>query len=240
MSEFNEEDYLRMKKNEIKIFRGKDHGKEVDKIMQKDFEKIKSFPYSKYEDIQSWQLKRISEIVDYAYENIPLYHKKYSQSGYKKGMIKTWEDFRKLPLLYKEELINGFPNDIAKNVEDFNLSTRSSGSSGKFVTLSLSLDAIYNDTIQGVRQMILQSGKNYNPEDVTLFIYTLPWWIRNIDGKYKQEFLPTTSSVEDVIKKLEDVKPKIISTYPTYLTIMASFGTINTRVKKYVRKSIKC
>ena len=224
MSEFNEEDYLRMKKNEIKIFRGKDHGKEVDKIMQKDFERIKSFPYSKYEDIQSWQLKRISEIVDYAYENIPLYHKKYSQSGYKKGMIKTWEDFRKLPLLYKEELINGFPNDIAKNVEDFNLSTRSSGSSGKFVTLSLSLDAIYNDTIQGVRQMILQSGKNYNPEDVTLFIYTLPWWIRNIDGKYKQEFLPTTSSVEDVIKKLEEVKPKIISTYPTYLTKMASYG----------------
>ena len=230
MSDFNEMDYLEMKKNEIKIFRAKDHGKEVDKIMQKDFARIRNFPYNSYDDIQKWQLKRISEIVDYAYENIPLYHKKYSKIGYKKGMIKTWEDFKKLPLLYKEELIEGFPEEIAKNVEDFNLSTRSSGSSGKFVTLSLSLDAIYTDTIQGVRQLMLQSGDNYKPDDITLFIYTLPWWIRNIDGKYKQDFLPTTSSVEKVIKKLEEIHPKIISTYPTYLTKMVPYGI---DLKKY-------
>ena len=103
-------------------------------------------------------------------------------------MIKTWNDFKKLPLLYKEELIEGFPNEIVKNVDDFNLSTRSSGSSGKFVTLALSLDAIYTDTIQGVRQLWLQNNKDYNPEDKSLYIYTLPWWIRNIDGKYIQEF----------------------------------------------------
>lgn len=224
MSDFNEMDYLEIKKNEIKIFRAKDHGKEVDKIMQRDFAKIRNFPYNSYDDIQKWQLKRISEIVNYAYENIPLYHKKYSKIGYKKGMIKTWEDFRKLPLLYKEELIEGFPYEIAKSVENFNLSTRSSGSSGKFVTLSLSLDAIYTDTIQGVRQLMLQSGDNYKPDDTTLFIYTLPWWIRNIDGKYRQDFLPTTSSVEEVIKKLEEIHPKIISTYPTYLTKMAPYG----------------
>lgn len=230
MSNFNEMNYLEMKKNEIKIFREKDHGKEVAKIMERDFENIKEFPYNSYDDIKKWQLKRISEIVDYAYENIPLYHKKYSEIGYKKGMIKSWEDFEKLPLLYKEELIEGFPNEIAKKVEDFNLSTRSSGSSGKFVTLSLSLEAIYTDTIQGVRQLILQSGHNYSPEDITLFIYTLPWWIRNIDGKYKQDFLPTTSSVEEVIKKLEEIHPKIISTYPTYLTKMVQYGM---DLKKY-------
>ena len=213
---FDEEKYLEMKKNEIKIFRGTNHGKILDGIMKKRFEEIEKFPYKSYNEIQNWQLKRISEIVDYAYENIPLYHKKYSTIGYEKGMIKTWDDFNKLPLLYKEELIEGFPYEIVKNVEDFNLSTRSSGSSGKFVTLALSLDAIYEDTMQGVRQMILQSGKNYNPEDKTLFIYTLPWWIRNINEKYIQEFLPTTSSVEDVIEKLKAVKPKIISTYPTW------------------------
>ena len=50
-------------------------------------------------------------------------------------MIKTWEDFEKLPIIYKEELIEGFPNEIAKNIEDFNLSTRSSGTSGEFLTL---------------------------------------------------------------------------------------------------------
>lgn len=221
---FNEDMYLNMKKNEIKIFRGKDHGKVVDKIMDSKFENVKNFPYRSYDEINNWQLRRVAEIVDYAYDNIPLYHEKYSKINYKKGSIKSWEDFEKLPILYKEELIEGFPNKIVKNIEDFNLSTRSSGSSGKFVTLSLSLDAIYNDTIQGVRQFILQNNHDYYPEDVVLFIYTLPWWIRNINGKYRQEFLPTTSTVEDVIKKIKETKPKIISTYPTYLTKMSSYG----------------
>ncbi len=224
MSNFDEKNYLNMKKNEIVIFEGKDHGKIVDDIMKKDFEKIRNFPYNTYEYIQDWQLKRISEIVDYAYENIPLYRKKYSKIGYKKGMIKTWDDYKKLPILYKEELIEGFPNEIAKNVEDFDLSTRSSGSSGRFVTLSLSLEAIYTDTIQGVRQMMLQSGNNYFPDDKVLFIYTLPWWITSIDGKYEQEFLPTTASVEEAIEKIKETRPKIISTYPTYLTKMSSYG----------------
>ena len=217
-----ENEYIQMKKNEGKVFNGVDHGKIVDNIMKVNFDKIKTFPYNSYDNIQEWQLKRISEIVDYAYENIPLYHKKYSKIGYKKGMIKTWKDFEKLPIIYKEELIEGFPNEIAKNIEDFNLSTRSSGTSGKFLTLSLTIDAIYIDTIQGVRQFLLQNSNNYFPEDVILFIYTVPWWIKNINGKYRQEFLPTTATVDEVIKKIEEVRPKIISTYPTYLTKMAN------------------
>lgn len=216
-----ENEYIQMKKNEGKIFNGVDHGKIVDNIMKVSFDQIRKFPYNNYEDIKDWQLKRISEIVDYAYENIPLYHKKYSKIGYQKGMIKTWNDFEKLPIVYKDELIEGFPNEIAKDIEDFNLSTRSSGTSGKFLTLSLTIDSIYIDTIQGVRQFLLQNANNYFPEDVILFIYTVPWWIKNINGKYKQEFLPTTASVDEVIKKIEEVKPKIISTYPTYLSKIA-------------------
>ncbi len=223
-----ENEYIQMKKNEGKIFNGVDHGKIVDNIMKVSFDKIRKFPYNNYEDIKDWQLKRISEIVDYAYENIPLYHKKYSKIGYKKGMIKTWNDFEKLPIVYKDELIEGFPNEIAKDIEDFNLSTRSSGTSGEFLTLSLTIDSIYIDTIQGVRQFLLQNANNYFPEDVILFIYTVPWWIKNINGKYKQEFLPTTASVDEVIKKIEEVKPKIISTYPTYLSKIADCG-INLR-----------
>ena len=224
MNEFDEKKYLDMKKNEKIIFNSTDHGKILSKIMEKDFQKIKDFPYKDYDYIQKWQLQRISEIVDYAYENIPLYHKKYSKIRYTKGMIKTWDDYRKLPILYKDELIDGFPNDIVRDVKDFNLSTRSSGSSGRFVTLSLSIESIYTDTMQGVRQFILQSNKNYYPEDKVLFIYTLPWWITSIDGKYEQEFLPTTSTVEEVIKKLKETKPKIISTYPTYLEKMSAYG----------------
>ena len=67
-----ENEYIQMKKNEGKVFNGVDHGKIVDNIMKVNFDKIKNFPYNSYDNIQEWQLKRISEIVDYAEENITI------------------------------------------------------------------------------------------------------------------------------------------------------------------------
>ena len=172
MSNFTNDDYVNMKKNSKKIFKDKIHVNTIKELMKNEWTNIRNFPYQSYKKIRDWQLKRISEIVDYAYENIPLYRKKYDAIGFKKGDIKTWRDYNRLPILTKEELINGFPNDIAANLEDFNISTRSSGSSGKFVTIAVSKDAIYNDTIQGFRQYYLQTNNKYSPEDVVLFIYT--------------------------------------------------------------------
>ena len=224
MSNFTNDDYVNMKANGKEIFKDPIHSDNVKKQMEEEWTSIRNFPYQSYKKIREWQLKRISYLVDYAYENIPLYRKKYDEIGFKKGDIKTWRDYNRLPILTKEELINGFPNDIAANLEDFNISTRSSGSSGKFVTIAVSKEAIYTDTIQGFRQYYLQTDNRYNPNDTVLFIYTCPWWITEVDGQYKSEFLPTTTKVEDAIKKIKELRPRIISTYPTYLEKISSTG----------------
>lgn len=224
MQSFTNDDYISMKENSKVIFKDNIHQKKVKEIMKEEWEIIRNFPYQDYKKIKEWQLKRISYIVDYAYENIPLYRKKYDAIGFKKGDIKSWDDYDKLPVLTKEELINGFPTEIVKNIEDFNISTRSSGSSGKFVTLAVSTDAIYNDTIQGFRQYCLQSNNRYKLEDMVLFIYTCPWWITKIEGIYRSEFLPTTTKIDDAINKIKELRPKIISTYPTYLEKISTTG----------------
>ncbi|MGN1012375.1 MAG: hypothetical protein ACI4ON_00905 [Clostridia bacterium] len=104
------------------------------------------------------------------------------------------------------------------------LSTRSSGSSGKFVTIAVSEEAIYKDTLQTIRQFNMQSGKKYRADDTILYIYTCPWWVNNVGGKYKQDYLPTTTKVEDAVKYIMETKPRYISTYPTYLEKIASTG----------------
>lgn len=224
MKKFTNNDYVNMKTNSKKIFDNKIHKNKIKELMEDSWTDIRNFPYQSYKKIRDWQLKRISYIVDYAYENIPLYRKKYDEIGFKKGDIKTWRDYNRLPILTKEELINGFPNEIVKSIKDLDITTRSSGSSGKFVTIAVSKEAIYNDTIQGFRQYYLQSNNRYKPNDTVLFIYTCPWWITEIEGLYKSEFLPTTTKVEDAIKKIKEIKPKIISTYPTYLEKISSTG----------------
>lgn len=224
MSKISKSEYVALRKKGEKYMTLPVHDEILSRILKKSGKKLNSFLNQPLEKIQDWQLKRISYIVDYAFENIPLYRKKYSEVGYKKGSIKTWDDFFKLPYLHKEELIEGFPDEIVKDVNDFVLSTRSSGSSGKFVTIAVSEEAIYKDTLQTVRQFNMQSGGKYRPEDTILYIYTCPWWVDNINGEYKQDFLPTTTKVEDAVNHIRKTRPRYISTYPTYLEKIASTG----------------
>ena len=63
-------------------------------------------------DINDYQFKRICKIIHYAYENVPLYRKKYDAAGIKPQDLKSPADFNSIPLLTKKELQEGFPKDI--------------------------------------------------------------------------------------------------------------------------------
>ena len=126
-------EYRKLGELEHAEFRKLNHNHNLINLINDKFKSICDFLHQDRQDIDQYQLEQIKKLVDYAYTNIPLYRKKYDAVGYQVGSIKTFDDFYKLPLLYKDELINGFPNEIVKNVEDFKFSTRSSGSSGKFL-----------------------------------------------------------------------------------------------------------
>lgn len=224
MAKISQNEYVALRKKGESYMTLPVHDEILQRQLKESENNLMCFLNQPLEDIRKWQLERLSYLVDYAFDSIPLYRKKYSEVGYVKGSIKTWADFYKLPYLRKEELIEGFPDEIVKDVNDFVLSTRSSGSSGKFVTIAVSEEAIYKDTLQAIRQFNMQSGGKYCAEDTILYIYTCPWWVNNIGGKYKQDYLPTTTNVEETVKYIMDTKPRYISTYPTYLEKIASTG----------------
>lgn len=186
-------------------------------LMNKEWSDTVNFCKRSPSNIKAWQLKRIRQLVKHAFETVPLYKEKYSAVGFSPEDLKTWKDFEALPILTKEEIIECFPEKSVSNKHNLEFTTRSSGSSGKFVTIVVSPDAVYKDTIQGARQFYFQSGGKYRPRDLALFIYTCPWWVSSIDEDYKTAFLPTTTKVEEAAKVIRKLKPKILSLYPTYL-----------------------
>ena len=186
-------------------------------LMNKEWLTTVNFYFNNPSYIKSWQFKRIKQLVKHAFETVPLYKEKYSAIGFSPEDLKTWKDFQALPILTKEEIIECFPKKSVSNKHNLEFTTRSSGSSGKFVTIVVSPDAVYRDTIQGARQFYFQSGGKYKPNDLALFIYTCPWWVSSIDGDYKSSFLPTTIKVEEAAKIIRKLKPKVLSLYPTYL-----------------------
>ncbi|MDD2482755.1 MAG: hypothetical protein PHE32_02755 [Candidatus Shapirobacteria bacterium] len=186
-------------------------------MMDKEWFNSINFCHLTQEEIKEWQFKRIKQIVKHAYNNVPMYHDKYSKVGFHPKDLKNWKDFENLPILNKEEIIEAFPDRSISKKYNFKFTTRSSGSSGKFVTIVVSSEAIYRDTIQGARQFFFQSGGNYKPDDLALFIYTCPWWVSSINGKYKTLFYPTTTKIEEATNIIKQIRPKILSLYPTYL-----------------------
>ena len=197
----------------------KDHQK-LGHLMRTQWSRIRDFYKLSRDEIQDFQFKRIQDLVRHAFETVPLYHEKYSAVGFNPNDLKTWDDFQGLPVLEKSELIAGFPDKTISSIHDTEFTTRSSGSSGQFVTIVVSPEAVYLDTIQGARQFHFQSGENYSSLDLALFIYTSPWWVSSVNGGYQTDFLPTTTKVEDAIRKIKETEPKILSVYPTYLRKM--------------------
>ena len=71
------------------------------------------------EDMRSLQLSKLKKIVEYAYENVPFYKKKYDAAGVKPGDIKTLKDIERLPFVEKSDLRDNYPYGLAAvDIED--------------------------------------------------------------------------------------------------------------------------
>ena len=84
------------------------------------------------EEMQALQLKRLQEIVAYAYENVPFYKKKYDEAGVKPADIKTLKDIEKLPFVTKADLRENYPYGLLSvPLSKISRIHASSGTSGK-------------------------------------------------------------------------------------------------------------
>lgn len=84
------------------------------------------------EEMQALQLKRLQEIVAYAYENVPFYKKKYDEAGVKPSDIQTLKDIEKLPFVTKADLRDNYPYGfLSVPLSEISRIHASSGTSGK-------------------------------------------------------------------------------------------------------------
>jgi phenylacetate-CoA ligase len=176
-------------------------------------------PYLPVSQIRAQQLARIRQLVELAYKDIEVYRAKYRAAGFSPADLRDWEDIQKIPVITKPELIAAFPDGCVNaryNPEGL-YSTRSSGSSGQTLLIRVDQDAILTDTVQGVRQFVLQSGGRYGPDDLLVHVYTVPWWFDSIGGQYQTAFISNLIPPAGVAQHLRGLSPHILSIYPSNL-----------------------
>ncbi|MFN2477181.1 MAG: phenylacetate--CoA ligase family protein [Chthoniobacterales bacterium] len=185
----------------------------------RDFAAILQKPFCSRDQIRASQFERIQHLVKMAFTSIPVYRRKYDAVGFEPGDLRTWEDFEQLPPITKEELIAAFPHDCLNPrwaIEDL-FSTRSSGSSGRTLLIKVDLNAIVVDTLQGFRAFWLQTGLKYSASHLAAHIYTVPWWFDSVGRDFNNAFISSLNPAERTSDILREIRPRVISCYPTNL-----------------------
>jgi phenylacetate-CoA ligase len=183
--------------------------------------------------LERYRNRAFRKIIKYAY-NVPLYHKKFRESGLKPTDIKGINDIKKIPFVSKQDLRDNFPeNIIPKNYDkskSFVVST--GGTTGKPVS-------IYTDFPTWLRALgpwfvemkyfKLDLGKSKVVHIGNFNRY-------RIDGVVQNHFLPhfkyfytmdktlnidVNEPIKSILERLNDFKPDLIISYPAIFQHLA-------------------
>ena len=75
---------------------------------RRTFEFLQKSQHGSRDEIEDYQWQRIQALVAYAYDHVPYYHQKFDQAGIHPQDIKTRDDYRRIPVLYKEDVAEYF------------------------------------------------------------------------------------------------------------------------------------
>lgn len=187
------------------------------------------------DEIRRIQWKRLKAMLHHAYQNVPLYHRRFRDSGLKPGDIKTASDMLKLPTLSREELKEAVSSGeiLARNISSNRFrENRTGGSTGKPMVF-------YNDRIQleyrwastnrnlrwtgydiGDKIIKLWSGAQYLDRSASLKERTgNRMWRRKILSAYHMD----ETTMEKYVESIKEYRPKLIVGYTSALYLLAKF-----------------
>jgi phenylacetate-CoA ligase len=181
------------------------------------------------EQMKAHQFSTIKRLLDIAYYHTDFYRHKYNAVGVHPNDIKTWEDFKQLPTITKDELITCSSEFVDKRVKNnYLIFSKSSGSTGKFVSVQLDAHYFNAQAIQVIR-MLKELNPGYSPLDKELLVYTSPYPFSSIGGFYRTVYLNNLLSEREILRKILQVRPAIISIYPSILRTIVDRHEIHYR-----------
>ncbi len=188
------------------------------------------------EEIKRYQDKALKKTLKYAYK-VPLYRRKYKEAGVYPDDIKGIDDLHKLPLITKEDLIRGFPDDIVpvgyKREKAFLVGT--SGSSGRPVMMYKDYEYIFIEALGGVRQLKAY-GMSWKKTKITnIGDFSVPktadeeclkkGLLKSLSAFFSlnnYQNLYTGEEAKNLIKKMEKFQPELLIGYTSVLMGIAT------------------
>jgi phenylacetate-CoA ligase len=169
------------------------------------------------ERLAAFQNKRLRQVLSFAYKNVPRYKEIWDKAGVLPGDIRTQADLPYLPLTSKEDF-QGQPleNIIARGIRPGRLILyKTTGSTGE--PLSVRRTA-FEEMIAHVLRMRAVHAYGLRRRDKVARIGTgtrkqMPsiWRFIQAFGQYRQERLHLLNAPEDLVARLSEIRPDVIT-----------------------------
>ena len=174
-------------------------------------------------ELDTWKLRQLQRLVDWAYTTCPLYQSRFASAGYELGGIRSFRDFESLPILTRDDVISGYPGAIVS--AGFDASgcrlVGSSGSSGKQVQLIVEQDRADLDTLLKYRMFEHAGNFRLEADDWLYNVHHAPWWHTSMLGDYRVFSVTQDCDPENLLRHVALLRPKVISCTGSYLSKLA-------------------
>ena len=189
--------------------------------LRRTYRMLKKLPYVSRDEMRAWQFDRICGLVEHAYLKVPFYRELYDGAGFQPSDLKTWDDFSRLPVVTKDQVIVNYPDQMLEAGYDLEqlIVSRSSGSSGKVLDIAYDQRAMSTFVLAGLR--LYRMGFNYRPWHKQLYVYTSPYPLQSLFGLYPLHFVSTLTPVSETAEILQRERPALLVCYPSHLRQIA-------------------
>ena len=179
-------------------------------------------PFRPLQEIRAWQFQRLQQLVTHAYQHVPLYRELYCEAGFVPSDLRGWADFEYVPCIDKDQVIANFPDRlIADGVQrDALVLSRSSGSTGKVLDVAYDIPALAAFALAAGR--MYEMGFKYRLWDRQVYIYPSRYPFESLLGLYPLHFIFTLETIPNILKIIRDIRPALITAYPSHIRHIAA------------------
>jgi len=176
------------------------------------------------EELRHYQNEKLREILEYAYENVPFYHRKFKEAGVKPSHIKTIDDLKKLPIVRKDEIRRSMNQIVSKKHKLSKLKIlRTSGSTGEPLYFYISGQEDEYRKARHLRANIV-CGQRLRDKHVIIthpLYFSQTTRLQRFLGLYAPIPVSVFDDVDTQISVIERLKPDILDGYASSLLLLA-------------------
>jgi phenylacetate-CoA ligase len=191
------------------------------------FANVMTHPFLCPAEIRRQQTSRVAELLRNAFKGVPLYRESFKNAKVSPSDFKEIRDILRFPILRRAHIL-GAKQEQAISTEftgKQTFKTQSRGTSGARLSVQFDLAAVIVDSLQGARQLALQSSGGVSASDLTLHYYAYPWWTSSIGGKWRSKFISMDVPALTAANVCRRDRPAAVAGYPTAIRrLMAVTG----------------